>query len=351
MKIKNFKKNLWTSTRFKLDFIASIFVFFVLFSFSFVVYKLLTEDIIFQISPVFKYLESQDNFNSIIFFNDLKDQTLFLLIVSDIVIFILALIFFDRMVKRMLKPIEYVTNLQKRFASNVSHELRTPLSIMNMRGEILMSKIEKEEASEKGKNDKFLSDAKEGVWVVLKEIVNLTKIIDDLLFEARIKYSENKIENISIKEIEKIFEKVFNSQAHLKGEEVIYKIEAKNLEYDEYIKANPLHIERIFNNLISNSFKFTQKGQVVARLEKYKYNLKDFLKIKVEDTGIGINEADLPKISERFYRGKAIENEISGTGIGLSIVKALVHTYKWNINIKSIEGSATIVEIGKIPLH
>lgn len=54
MKFKNYKDNLFTSTRLKLDLIASVFVFFVLSTFSFVVYKLLTLDIIYQISPVFK---------------------------------------------------------------------------------------------------------------------------------------------------------------------------------------------------------------------------------------------------------------------------------------------------------
>lgn len=354
MKIKKFKENLFTSTRVKLDIIASIFVFFILFSFSYVVYKLLTEDIIFQISPVFRYLEIQDNFDSSQFFTDLQNQTLFLLIVSDIVIFIVSMFFFDRMVKRMLKPIEYVTNLQKRFASNVSHELRTPLSIMNMRGEILMSKIEKEESKEKdgnSHNTKFISETKQGIQVILKEILNLTSIIDDLLFEARIKYSDNKIENVTVERVENIFKKVFNNQAHLKVEGVDFKVEMGNFGRGEYIKVNPLHLERIFNNLVSNSFKFTHAGEVLAILEKYKYNQKNYLKIIVKDTGVGINENDLPKISERFYRGKAKENEVSGTGIGLSIVKDIVQNYKWNIDIKSKEGSGTIVEIGKISLY
>lgn len=328
MKIKKFKENLFTSTRLKLDIIASIFVFFVLFSFSFVVYNLLTQDIIFQISPVFKYLESKESFDTNQFFNDLQNQTLFLLVVSDILIFIISMFFFDRMVKKMLKPIEYVTNLQKRFASNVSHELRTPLSIMNMRGEILISKIEKEEMKGEIENTKFIAEAKDGTQVILKEITNLTEIIDDLLFEARIKYSDNKIENVSIERIENIFKKVFNNQTHLKGEEVSFKIEIKDFERGEYIKVNPLHMERIFNNLISNSFKFTYTGEVFGILQKYKYNNKNYLKIIVKDSGVGISEIDLPKISERFYRGKAKENEVSGTGIGLSIVKDIVHSYK-----------------------
>ena len=354
MKIKKFKKNLFTSTRFKLDFIASIFVFFVLFSFSFVVYKLLTEDIIFQISPVFKYLESQDNFNTVSFFDDLKDQTLFLLVVSDIVIFIFALIFFDRMVKKMLKPIEYMTELQKRFSSDVSHELRTPLSIMNMRGEILMSKIEKEEIKKKNKDLQFVSEAKDGIAVILKEITNITSIIDDLLFDARIKYTENKVENTTLIEIKKITEKVFENQKHLKNRNVSFNIEINfpnDFKENEYIKANPLHLERVFNNLISNSFKFTLHGKILVKFDSYKFLNKKYLKITFLDSGVGINNIDLPKITERFYRAKKIENEVSGTGLGLSIVKDIISTYKWNLNIRSKENYGTIIKISKISVY
>ncbi len=351
MKIKKTKENLFTSTRLKLDIIASFFVFFVLFSFSYVVYKLLTEDIIYQISPIFKYLESLDEFDSSQFFNDLQNQTLFLLIVSDIIIFFISIFFFDRMVKKMLEPIEYVTDLQKRFASNVSHELRTPLSIMNMRSEILMSKIEKEEKKKEFQNNKFILETKSGVEIILKEIVNLTDIIDDLLFEARIKYSEDKIENLKIYKIKNIIEKVLENQKYLKQENVFINIDIDDFEEKEYIKVNPLHLERIFNNLISNSFKFTPSGEIFIILKKFKNNSKKYLKIIIKDTGIGINKIDLPKISERFFRGKVKENEVSGTGLGLSIVKEIINIYKWNMNIRSKEENGTIVEINKILLY
>ena len=255
------------------------------------------------------------------------------------------------MVKKMLEPIEYVTDLQKRFASNVSHELRTPLSIMNMRSEILMSKIEKEEKKKEFQNNKFILETKSGVEIILKEIVNLTDIIDDLLFEARIKYSEDKIENLKIYKIKNIIEKVLENQKYLKQENVFINIDIDDFEEKEYIKVNPLHLERIFNNLISNSFKFTPSGEIFIILKKFKNNSKKYLKIIIKDTGIGINKIDLPKISERFFRGKVKENEVSGTGLGLSIVKEIINIYKWNMNIRSKEENGTIVEINKILLY
>lgn len=115
---------------------------------------------------------------------------MFLLIASDLVIFILSIIFFDRFVKKMLAPIEYLSSVQKKFAENVSHELRTPLSIINMHGEILSEKIEKEEKNILEDKEKFLPSFKKGINTILEEVKTITNLIDDLLFEARIKYSE-----------------------------------------------------------------------------------------------------------------------------------------------------------------
>lgn len=345
------KQNVFTSTRLKLDLIASFFVFFILFSFSYVVYSLLTQDIIYQISPIFKNTEIANYVDADSLFSDFKNQTLFLLIVSDFIIYVLSIIFFDRMVKRMLGPIEYLSDLQKRFASNLSHELRTPLTIMNMRGEILLNKIEKEKDSniENIKHDNFLSEIKTSTEAIIGEISGITQIIDDLLFEARIKYTENRIEDISMDTLNQIARKVINNLYHLKGNNVDVVV-GEFSDMSLSIKANPLHMERILNNLISNSIKFTHEGEVKINFEKYKSGRKNYLRISVTDTGVGINKKDLPNISERFYRGKNIENEVSGTGIGLSIVKGIINDYGWDMKIKSKEGSGTIVEISRIVL-
>ncbi len=327
MKIKLSFKNLFTATRFRLDLIAGIFVIFILFTFSYIVYNLLTEDIIFQISPVFRYLENQNNFNPGSFFGDLQKQTLFLLVVSDTIIFIISMVFFDRMVKRMLKPIEYVTKLQQSFASNVSHELRTPLSIMNMRGEILMSKIKKGENKNDIIDNNFIPEFKEGVSVILSEVSNLSNILDDLLFEARIKYSEDKSVAVNINELKDLIYKVYNNQSYLKSKDVRFEVLNKINDSNKSIKTNTLHIERIFNNLISNSFKFTNFGLVKVILEEYKLYKNNYLKIIIEDTGVGIKEEDLKMVTNRFYRGKNIENEVSGSGIGLAIVEDIIKKY------------------------
>lgn len=345
MKFINNKDNLFTSTRLKLDIIASLFVAFVLSSFSFVVYKLLTLDIIYQISPVFKNIDISSQINSDLLFSDLKEQTIFLLIASDIVIFIISVFLFDKFVKKMLAPIEYLSSVQKKFAENVSHELRTPLSIMNMHGEILLEKINKEETEE---TNKF----KKGVEIILGEIKAVTRLIDDLLFEARIKYTEVEEKEMTLERVKQILEETLETIEVTKSEntEIVLDFRLKS-SLNSKVKINPLHLERIFNNLISNSFKFTNSGKVEVYLEEYQKKFKKYLRFIISDTGIGIKEKDLKKVSERFFRGENAEKETSGTGLGLAIVKDLVKDYGLEMKLDSEEGFGTKVIIQNILIN
>ncbi len=357
MKFKNHKDNLFTSTRIKLDLIAAVFVFFVLSTFSYIVYKLLTLDIIYQISPIFKNRDIAGYINSDKLFSDFRQQTVFLLIALDIIIFILSIIFFDRFVKKMLAPIEYLSSVQKKFAENVSHELRTPLSIMNMHGEIMMEKLEKEEKNNSSEveikdKEKFLNSFKKGTETILSEIKSITSLIDDLLFEARIKYTEVEANEVEIQKVKEILEKVVENLSVNKSEnvEMVLNFKIKS-SHKSKIKINPLHLERIFNNLISNSFKFTNKGTIEISIEEYQRKFKKNLRFIISDTGIGIKDRDVKKVGERFFRGENAENETSGTGLGLAIVKDLVKDYGIEMKLESKEGDGTKVIIQNILIY
>lgn len=351
IKFKNSKDNLFVSTRFKLDVIASLFVFLILGVFSYTIYRLLTLDLIYQISPVFKNTGVADYINADKLFSDFREQTIFLLIALDVVVFLLSVFMFDRMVKKMLAPIEYLSNVQKRFAENVSHELRTPLSIMNMHSEILLDKLKKMNESENFDKN-FLNNVENSVSSIDEEIKGISNLIDDLLFEARVKYSEDKVEDVSLAQVKSILEKVIKNLSHNKLEIVNLVLEDKINENDKEkkIKVNKLHLERIFNNLISNSFKFTTSGEIKITLEKYKSKFKQNLRFIIEDTGMGIKKKDLGKVSERFFRGENAEIDTVGTGIGLAIVNDLVKSYDWFIKIKSEESVGTKVEISNISI-
>jgi signal transduction histidine kinase len=120
------------------------------------------------------------------------------------------------------------------------------------------------------------------------------------------------------------------------------------IEFTPKIKNNTTvfgdieRIKQVLTNLIDNAIKYTpDNGRIY--LETYLYG-KDVI-IKVEDTGTGIPEKDLPRIFERFYRvDKNRSRDIEGSGLGLSIVKHILELHNSQIKVESTEGKGTKFE-------
>jgi len=95
-------------------------------------------------------------------------------------------------------------------------------------------------------------------------------------------------------------------------------------------------------NLLSNAIKFTQEqGEINITLKE----VDEEVILKIEDTGIGIKEEDLPYIFERLYRGDKSRHEIEGSGIGLTIVKNILTLHKADIEVTSKEGKGSVVTV------
>jgi two-component system phosphate regulon sensor histidine kinase PhoR len=109
------------------------------------------------------------------------------------------------------------------------------------------------------------------------------------------------------------------------------------------IPADSFRLEQVLSNLIDNAIKYTEPGGLV----KVRALPQDGgVEIRVEDTGIGIPPADLPRIFERFYRAdKARSRERGGTGLGLSIVKHIVLAHGGTVRAESEQGHGTSIII------
>ncbi|MCB2288628.1 ATP-binding protein [Clostridium sp. CS001] len=106
-------------------------------------------------------------------------------------------------------------------------------------------------------------------------------------------------------------------------------------------------LKQVMYNLLSNSLKYSKKDEEVFLTLKIE---NDNIIIEVKDNGIGISQKDLPFIFEMFYRSdESRDKNTGGTGIGLTIVKAIVEAHKGTINVKSIlgEGSTFILTFPK----
>jgi signal transduction histidine kinase len=226
-----------------------------------------------------------------------------------------------------LRPIQKSVEAQRIFSENASHELRTPLAVMKNDAEVLLR-------NPNPTRDMVHSTLRSNI----EEIDRMTKMAKDLLALAR---SENQAtidtEKINVAEIAKKMGDKMHPIAATKGVALTVK------------SANPLHIEgsrinleHVLLNLLQNAIEHTPKSGSIA-VEVLQENADTV--IKVSDTGSGIEEKDLPHIFERFYKGEGV----SGSGLGLSIVKGLVEQHGGSISIESTKGEGTIAII-RLPL-
>jgi two-component system sensor histidine kinase VicK len=219
------------------------------------------------------------------------------------------------------------------FVANVSHELKTPLATMKIYIETLQNSGVFDETS-----SKFLE-------IIGQEGDRMTRIVSDLLTLSKFDSEKNKLNLncFSLKELIEDIVRKFSMEAQSKGINLTY---AESNEMPD-ILADKDKLERVLQNIISNSLKYTLRNGEINIFSGFLYN--EFY-IKVHDNGRGIPKKDLPHVFDRFYRvDKARTREMGGTGLGLSIAKEIVENHGGTISITSEYGAFTEVLV-KIPL-
>ena len=220
-------------------------------------------------------------------------------------------------------------NMRKEFIADVSHELKTPLtSIMGYSETLMAMEYDKE------MQEKFLN-------VISSEAVRMTKLVNDLLTLSKHDDANTKWEKTEFD----LGELVKKCQEYLQIE-----MDKKEQKVECFVTANVPNvyadkdgIERVVLNILSNSVKYTPEKGTIKIYVGFVYS---DAYIKVIDSGVGIPEADLDRIFERFYRvDKARSRELGGTGLGLSIAKEILDKNGGRIDIKSVVGKGTEVVI------
>lgn len=234
----------------------------------------------------------------------------------------------EKMEAERLKQLDHV---KSDFFSNVTHEFRTPLTLILGHLEQVIPTIADERA-------------KKELIVVKRNAKLLEKLINQLLDIAKIEADRMDLDLRKGNMVPFINEiqKSFVSLAERKG--VGFNFEASseviNMDFD------PDKVELIFFNLLSNAFKFTDKGQVSLRLGVEFKDEKQYCKFVVQDSGIGIVEEQIPKVFDRFYQSENSRwRKNKGTGIGLALVKDLVDLHNGFIDLKSISGVGTEITV------
>ena len=229
---------------------------------------------------------------------------------------------------RTLRPIQQSLDRQKRFTADASHDLRTPLAIIKTEMEVALQ-------------NKHIDDTsyKKTIESNLEEVNKMTTLVSNLLLLARTEHTLEK-DTFKLVDIHECVDSVVK-KIQIKAQEKSISLVMKRTVH-ENIKVHVHNFERVLQNIIQNAINYTPSGgKVTISIHKEKSDYR----IIVVDTGVGISEADLPHIFERFYKASHSRNDASGSGLGLSIAKQIIEQHKGSIAISSLPGKGTEVTI------
>jgi len=241
---------------------------------------------------------------------------------------------------KMAQQIEEHDRLKNQFFSNISHEFKTPLNI-------ILGIVQLQNANHKNYvscmyYDKFInynSIMKQNCYRLLRLINNL---IDITKFD--IGYIKLKLGNYNIVSVIEDITLSVVQFAKNKDIEIVFDSEIE----EKIIAFDPEQMERVILNLLSNSIKFTKSG---GNIYVDIYDDSDKVIITVQDDGIGIPNNKIDKIFDRFDQvDGSLNRRNEGSGIGLSLVKALIEAHNGSIYVESEVGKGTIFRI-ELPIY
>src|SRR5262245_43602266 len=227
---------------------------------------------------------------------------------------------FDQMLKRLD---DSFTRLSQ-FSADLAHELRTPIA--NMLGEAQVALT----------RDRTADEYRETIESTVAECERLSRIVDNLLFVARVDAAR-----------EPIARKRFDARAAVEKIAEFYQTAADDHHVtitcsgNGQIYADPDLFERAVGNLLDNALRFTaERGSIRVAVSKHN---SDFV-VAVSDNGSGIAAEHLPRVFDRFYRAESSRGS-DGAGLGLALVKSIVDLHRGSAAIQSDVGRGTTVTL------
>ena len=227
--------------------------------------------------------------------------------------------------ERANAELERANHLKSEFLANVSHELRTPLNAIIGFTDLVLET-----------DTRIAAGARDNLTRVVHNADHLLALINDILDLSKIEAGRMEVVWSEVALPALVAETVanFKPMADSKGIELECEIE----DVPASVVLDQDKATRIAQNLVANAMKFTERGQVSVCL----WREADKLLLRVQDTGIGIPQDQLPVIFEKFRQvDGAMARRFGGTGLGLAITKELCHRMGGSIRVSSREGAGS----------
>ena len=237
---------------------------------------------------------------------------------------------FDEMSRRIehqMAEIERMARTRRELVANVSHDLRTPIA--SLRGYLETLALKRETLSGE--------EREEYLQIALRQSERLGELVDELFELTKLDAREIEPRPETLQFAELVQDNVQRFQ--LRAEEQGVRLGA---DFDPDLPAVLVDValmERALENLIENAIRFTPSGgTVTVELEER----SDRLRVRVVDTGSGIDEEDLPRILDRSYRSRSVASS-KGAGLGLAITRRILELHGSELEIRSAPGRGTTV--------
>lgn len=223
--------------------------------------------------------------------------------------------------KRDIEQKNQIDEMRKEFIANVSHELKTPIALIQGYAEGLRDGI-----TDDPESMAFYCD------VIADEADKMNKMVRKLLTLNQMEFGNNQI-SVSRFELRELIDGVLNNAGILLEQKEITL--AVDLESQIFVYGDEFQIEEVLTNYLSNAINHCDGERIISI---YMCRTDKHVRIYVENTGTQIPEADLDKVWIKFYKvDKARTREYGGSGIGLSIVKAIMESHNQTYGVANTE--------------
>lgn len=228
-----------------------------------------------------------------------------------------------------ISDLKKVENMRRDFVANVSHELRTPVTIIKGYAETLLDGALE---SDPGRARRF-------VEIIASHSERLTNLVNDILTLSHLETKDALMEMSPLDVCGTISKACLLLQERADQKGITIDNQAAGCQLP-CVQADQGRLEQVLLNLLENAIKYTPDN---GRIRLFAEESGEFIRVSVEDTGIGIPFKDLPRIFERFYRvDEARTREQGGTGLGLAIVKHIVQLHGGDVAVTSEAGKGSV---------
>ncbi|MDR7000700.1 HAMP domain-containing sensor histidine kinase [Neobacillus niacini] len=229
---------------------------------------------------------------------------------------------------KALVPIKNAWQKQQGFVSDASHELRTPLAVIQAKTDLLF----RSPAA-------TIQEKVVDISAISTESRRLSKLVANLLTLARSDSNQIEIKKQSFR-LDELLKEIYQHYEEFAS----YQGKSIQLDASELVQffGDKERIHQLIVILLDNAIKYTNEGGEIQLSCQQSHSS---IILQVKDNGIGIPEADIPKIFDRFYQSDKARTSAEGTGLGLSIAKWIIEKHHGKTKVQSNVGKGTSIEI------